>query len=131
MNNNLKSVGKIVNFELDEHVFYEGEDSKSTYIILSGEVEIYITNDVTNSKIVLAKLGPGGLFGEMSIIDEEERTASVCALSKVIALEIVEENFNEFVTLEPKYAINMMKTLSERINVVKNKIDNLVVENID
>ena len=115
-------IGKIIKSEEDEYIFYEGEKGDCLYIILSGKVEIFKISDIDDSKIILAVISVASIFGEMSLITKDVRTASARALENVLALKINEENFYEFISLKPDYIINMLTILSERIFEVKCKI---------
>src|SRR5919108_3708397 len=56
----------------------EGDESDSLYLILSGRVKIYLS-DETGKELILAIKGPGQYFGEM-VLDEQPRSASVMTL---------------------------------------------------
>lgn len=60
-----------------EEIFRMGDRGHNAYFIESGNVEVSITRD--GGKIVIAELGVGELFGEMSMIDDAPRSATVTA----------------------------------------------------
>ncbi len=115
MNDALRKIGSIVKFAQDDIVFFEGESGDAIYILLNGSVVVCRTSDIDGRMIVLAKLKAGAVFGEMAVIQDHKRSATIIAKEAVVALRIGKENFGQFITLEPKYAINMLKTLAARI----------------
>ena len=70
-----------VRFSAGEIIFEEGEQGKHLYIIEEGQVEIY--RMVLGKKKVLSILGPGDIFGEMSVFFDQPRKESARALSRV------------------------------------------------
>lgn len=74
-------------------VVREGEDAISAYLIQSGEVLVFTThNDKT---IELGKLGPGDIFGEMALITDSKRRASVKTLTGGVLVTITRESFEK------------------------------------
>ncbi|TNF97571.1 MAG: EAL domain-containing protein [Gammaproteobacteria bacterium] len=71
-------------------IFQEGEPGECAYLIESGEVEISIQKDGTQTNIAL--LGPGDLFGELALIDNKSRTASARAASDT-ELTVINRDF--------------------------------------
>lgn len=111
----LKQIGKIVQIQQDDLLCQEGEVGDCLYILLNGAVDVYKTSPLDQEPVVLATLRPGDVFGEMSMIRGGVRNASVVATEPTVALRIERDNFKKFIALEPRYAINMMKTISDRI----------------
>jgi len=70
-------------FASGEAVFQQGETGDFLYVILSGEVAV-VTGDGENKREV--RLGPGEVFGEMALLEDEPRSASVWALEESILL---------------------------------------------
>ena len=120
--NLLKEIGKIISIPSNEHVFYEGDSSNSLYIILKGSIKIYRQNLINNSNIDIATLNSGEIFGEMAMICHDKRSACAITLEDSLFLEIPSYNFEKFISIEPKYTINLLKTLVQRKNDIKSKV---------
>lgn len=73
-------------------IIKEGSFGEGTYVILDGRVEISKT--VNNEKAVITTLGKGDIFGEMSFIDRQPRSASVIAIGDV-KIGILDKDFLE------------------------------------
>jgi EAL domain-containing protein (putative c-di-GMP-specific phosphodiesterase class I) len=78
-------------FSKGEVLIREGERGDCAYIIESGEVEILVQRD--GQLIQIGTRGPGSLLGEMAMIDDKPRTATVRALDDCTAIEITREDF--------------------------------------
>lgn len=121
MNEALRDIGNVVKFQQDDIIFFEGEPGDAIYILLSGSVIACRTSDIDGRIIVLAKLNTGAVFGEMAVIHDHKRSATIIAQEPVLALKIDKDNFGKFIMLEPKYAINMLKTLANRIESTRSR----------
>jgi CRP/FNR family cyclic AMP-dependent transcriptional regulator len=90
-------------------VFAEGDKGEHRYVVRSGEVEI-----VRDGHVVEALL-PGGIFGEMALIDGSPRSATARAKTACELAPIDEKSFLFFVHETPFFAIAVMRTLAERL----------------
>ncbi|HDN59949.1 MAG TPA: cyclic nucleotide-binding domain-containing protein [Candidatus Marinimicrobia bacterium] len=100
-------------FSPGEIICREGDPGESMFVIKSGRVEVY--NTVDKRKITLAKLGPGEIFGEMSIIDGRPRSATVRALTEVSCVEITRPIFDRIINEYPKWFQIFLRMLVERL----------------
>jgi CRP/FNR family cyclic AMP-dependent transcriptional regulator len=92
-----------------ETIVKEGESSVAFYLIVSGSV------DVTKGKKNIAKFGRGQYFGEMSLLDEQPRSASVVAREPTRCLLMTTWNFTGYLKTDPTMAIGMLKELAGRL----------------
>ena len=65
-------------FQMGEMVFKEGDEGHRAYVVQTGGVEIFKIKE--GRKVVLGVVGPGGIFGEMALIDEAPRMANAAAI---------------------------------------------------
>jgi hypothetical protein len=100
-------------FTRGEVIFREGDESSEAYRLLSGEVEISI--NTTNGARSLARLTEGAFFGEMSLIDDQPRSATATALTDCEAEVISEENFSARVLEDPTNLEHYLRTLFDRL----------------
>lgn len=104
-------------FARGETIFTEGEPGNSMFILLSGEIAIL--KKWNGQQYRICELKPGDCFGEMSIIDMNNRSASILAVCPVTAMEIsadhlyalYRENLPEFTLLQ----MNMAREVSRRL----------------
>ncbi|MCB5265142.1 MAG: cyclic nucleotide-binding domain-containing protein [Candidatus Cloacimonetes bacterium] len=107
---------KRIKFKKGTQILTENEAADSLFFICKGKVEIQkdLKNPETPST-QLSVLKPGDFFGEMGVIDEEPRSASVFALEEVELLIIPKEAFTELSFKHPSVMFNLIRTLSDRL----------------
>ena len=96
-----------------EVVIEEGTHGTSAFIILTGTAEVFKRSG--GSELVLATLGVGQVFGEMALIEDRARSASVRARSGLKVRVIDREQFNRLLSSKPAVLIPIMKNLFERL----------------
>lgn len=101
-------------FSPGELIVEEGHTGNGMYVVLSGEVEVVKGTKAANQQ-VLAKLGKGEVFGEMALLGEWPRTASVRALEEVECLGIDRWVFLAQLERQPQLAINLLLILAKRL----------------
>ena len=102
-------IAREINLPPDKIIIKQGEAGNELYILISGEVEVY-TNDKK-----LASLGPGSCIGELSIIDEEPRSATVKTKKKTKILSINRRDFLLTLKENPSISINIMQVIAGRL----------------
>lgn len=101
-------------FNPGELIIEEGRTGNGLYVIMSGEVEV-IKGLWSESEIVLAKRGTGEVFGEMALLGEWPRTASVRAMGQVACLGIDRWVFLTQLESHPHLGIKMLQILAQRL----------------
>jgi CRP-like cAMP-binding protein len=96
-------------FETGDIILGKGEGGVGFYLIMDGSVEVK-----TDSKI-LAKLGPGQFFGEMSVIDNQPRSADVIAAEPSRCFIVSEWSFKALISENPRIALKMLQELVRRL----------------
>jgi CRP-like cAMP-binding protein len=97
-----------------KHVFRQGDPSGPLFAVLSG----YLKRTVTGREgrdIVLTMMGPGELFGEISLLDGAPRSATISAVAAAEVLVIEREAFLEFLQTHPEAAIKLLQVLAARV----------------
>ncbi|MBF0298844.1 MAG: cyclic nucleotide-binding domain-containing protein [Oligoflexia bacterium] len=118
--------GNIVNYSHGAIIVHENELSRKMYIVVKGKVRVY--KSYMGSKITLAILGVGEIFGELSFFDGVARSASVEALSDVSLAVIDGDKSVKDIEALPKWVIPVMKTVFQRFREADQKI--LTLENM-
>ncbi|KUO76202.1 MAG: hypothetical protein APF81_10810 [Desulfosporosinus sp. BRH_c37] len=101
-------------FGSQDIIFKEGDPGSEMFIILYGSVRVLITSSNGN-KLEIAMLKAGDIFGEMSLLGDLNRSATVQALTETMTVAVNESNFESVICQEPSLALRIMKSLSERI----------------
>lgn len=102
-----------VHFEPRETVFRQGAPGDFVYAIVSGEVEV-IREDPERGATILARLGPGEYFGEMALVSDAPRTATVRTLTPVDAVTIARGDFASLYTFLPDVRRGIDKVVKQR-----------------
>lgn len=96
-------------------IFKEGDIGQSMSIVRSGRVAV-IKGDF-DAPTVLGFRGAGEVIGEMALLEDRPRSASIIALEKVSLLEISRENFQVFLRNNTELGLKILSTLSARLRV--------------
>jgi signal transduction histidine kinase len=105
--------GEHLYLEKGEILMKEGSPPDAFYVVLEGEFEILKHSG--NREVVIAVNGPCSILGEMSIIEDAPRTASVCAAKPCEVLKIGQETFNNLVFENPSVAVALLRTVMRRL----------------
>jgi CRP/FNR family transcriptional regulator len=100
---------KIVKHPAGHQIVVRGEGGVGFMVITDGTVTVKTGQGKTR------KLGPGDSFGEMALLDNEGRSATITADSDVTLATIPEWNFKPFLKEHPEVAYRLLQTLSRRI----------------
>jgi len=96
-------------FDADAPIVQQGHVGNGLYIVVSGGARIVAGSDE------LTRLGPGDFFGELSVIDQQPRTATVYAVGQTVCLALASWDLMEVLEREPRLAMNMLKELAGRL----------------
>jgi len=91
----------------------QGEIGKNLYIIESGRVKIYVASE-DGREITINEESDGSCIGEIALLDEEPRSASVVTLEKTIVIAISKSAFQECAAANPAIAFAIIRTLTRR-----------------
>jgi HEAT repeat protein len=100
-------------FPAGEIVFEEGQPGVYLYILVHGKIEVF--HRVNSDEYSIATLGEKECFGEMAILNDEPRSASVRALEPTQVLKIDRNSFRELITERPEISFAIFKILSDRL----------------
>lgn len=90
-------------------LFKEGERGNFMYVLMSGTAEIIVCNRVMETAV------PGTIVGEMGIIDDSARSATVVAKSDCKFLPIERERFIFLVQQKPEFAMHVIRVMADRL----------------
>jgi len=118
------SLGK--DYKDGDNIFEENSIGREMYIVLTGKVKVIKEKDGVET--ILATLEEGEFFGEMSLFDNNPRSATVKALGNIKLLEINQKNFLKKISRDPSLAFRMLEKMSQRIRKTDDKILSCTVE---
>jgi CRP/FNR family transcriptional regulator, cyclic AMP receptor protein len=103
-----------------------GDPTDSLYIVLSGRLKVMMS-DSDGKEVILAILGPGEFFGEMGLIDDEPRSASVVTLEACELLSIAKRDFRKCLAENFEMSMAVMRGLVRRLREADRKIGSLAL----
>ena len=92
-----------------ETLFREGDEGDRMYVILEGRMDILVGNTVVETA------NEGGIVGEMALIDDAPRAASVVATTLCRLVAVDRKRFHSLVQSDPTFATHVMKVLADRL----------------
>ncbi|MAZ97819.1 MAG: cyclic nucleotide-binding protein [Rhodospirillaceae bacterium] len=98
----------------EQFLFKEGDDGDAAYIILSGTAVVSIESNSGSQEV--ARLKKGGVVGEISILCDVPRTATVQAQDSLTTLRITKDTFFHLITEFPEISIEIMRELAFRLD---------------
>ena len=129
----LEIISRIVNeltFFKGEVIFREGEIGDKLFVIVEGKVNV-VKGYRAASQVTLAILGPTDYFGEMSVLDNEPRSATILIAEDARLLSISGEKLRDIVQQKPEIAFEIFKVLSSRLRRADQKVAELAQELLD
>ncbi len=109
-----------VAFDPGMRLFRQGDPGDAAYLIIAGEAEVIA--ETPAGPLVLATLGANEIVGEMAILGNVPRAATVRAKGRLITLRISKEPFMRMVREFPSMAVAMMQELAERLAATNNQL---------
>ncbi len=103
-----------------------GDPTDSLYIVISGRLKVMM-GDADGKEVILSILGPGEFFGEMGLIDDSPRSASVLTIEPCELLAIAKRDFKKCLAENFEMAMGVMKGLVRRLREADRKIGSLAL----
>ena len=103
-----------VAFDPGKRLFRQGDPGDAAYLIIAGEAEVIA--ETPAGPLVLATLGTNEIVGEMAILGNVPRAATVRAKDRLITLRISKEPFMRMVREFPTMAVSIMRELAQRVD---------------
>lgn len=107
----------------------EGEVSDYMFVILSGRVRVY-ANNKEGKEVVLNIQDVGEYFGEIALIDEAPRSATVETLQKSVLSKVTREVFEQCLKERPEIAGSFLSALTQRIRYLTDSVKNLALNDV-
>ena len=107
-------------------IVFAEDPGDSLYIVRAGRVKVVLLGE-DGREVILGVLGVGEHFGELSLIDDQPRSAHVIAMEDSLLLVLRRDDFRRRVEAEPAVAWAMLTELSSRLRVADRKIGGLVL----
>jgi CRP/FNR family transcriptional regulator, cyclic AMP receptor protein len=106
-----------------------GDVTESLYVVISGRMKVMMSDD-EGREVILAILGTGEYFGEMGLVDDSPRSASVVALEACELLTLSKRDFKNCLNENFEMAMTVMRGLVKRLREADKKIGSLALMDV-
>lgn len=120
----------VVHFAAGETIFNYGDPGAAIFVISSGEVEVFLKND-TGERVVLEVATRGDFFGELSMLDEGTRSASVVATQDTETLRLDRPDLEKFLQLRPQAAMDLLAAMGRRHRGTVERLRHTATRNVN
>lgn len=110
-------------------IINEGDEASSLYIILSGSVKVFL-NDETGKEVVLTIQDSGEYFGEVSLLDNEPRSASVMTLEDCQFAVLSQQEFIHAISKTPELSLSIIRGLTLRMRALSENVRSLALSDV-
>lgn len=115
--------------ERGDVLFHEGDQGDKLYVIVEGKIKLGRTS-ADGRENLLAILGPGEMFGELSLFDPGPRTATATAIAETQILGLSNEQLQRFITSRPYVAGTLLAALARRLRRTNENLADLVFTDV-
>jgi CRP-like cAMP-binding protein len=109
-----------VAYEAGRVLFRQGDMGDAAYVILEGDAEVLVDTDI--GPVLVALLGRNDFVGEIAILCDVPRTATVRARQRLVTLRIKKELFLRLLMEFPQMAVAMLRELAHRLELTNQKL---------
>lgn len=125
----LKGRSRIRSFAPNTIVVNEGDDGSSLFVVQSGSLKVFLTDNV-GREVTLSLLDPGDYFGELALLDDAPRSASVIALTRSEVLQIPRVAFLALIEAHPACMQIVVRNLVGRIRTLTESVRSLALVDV-
>jgi CRP/FNR family cyclic AMP-dependent transcriptional regulator len=108
-------------FEAEQVIFREGDDSDTCYIVRSGHARA-VRSHSDGRTITLASFGPGDIFGELAMFDDERRSATVEAVDDLEVVAVLGTDMRRLVRQHPDIAAKLLTAVTRRLRETNERL---------
>ncbi len=118
-----------ITFKRNTVMMPQGEPGECLYIIESGSAKVFV-GDANGRELVLYEEGAGSYIGDISLLDDEPRSASVVTLEKTNVISVSKDNFLNCLQNNPSISLSIIRTLTRRLRDATEGIRSLALDNV-
>jgi len=103
-------------FAPGQKIFSEGDPGDTMYVVIDGQVDLLVKGKLVDH------LGPGGVLGEMALLESVPRSATAVAKTACKLVPINEKRFTFLVQQTPNFALQLMRVIAERLRRMNERL---------
>ena len=108
-------------FSPNQVIFREGDQSDTCYIVAEGHARA-LREHSDGRTIALARFGPGDIFGELAMFDDERRSATVEAMDELSAFAVMSADMRRLMREHPDIAVKLVTSLGRRLRAANERL---------
>jgi CRP/FNR family transcriptional regulator len=108
-------------FSANQVIFREGDESDTCYIVAEGHARA-LREHSDGRTIALARFGPGDIFGELAMFDDERRSATVEAMDELHAFAVMSADMRRLMREHPDIAVKLVTSLGRRLRAANERL---------
>jgi CRP/FNR family transcriptional regulator, cyclic AMP receptor protein len=112
-----------------EHLFREGDEGDKVYVVLTGKMKL-VKASSDGRENLLAVIGPGEMFGELSLFDPIPRTSSAVAVSDSELAALGHQDLRPWISAHPDVAMQLLRALAQRLRRTNEVMADLVFTDV-
>lgn len=121
--------GVVRHFPADKLLVSEGERGDQLFVVLEGRVRVFVSDD-QGREVILNGHGPGEFFGELALIDQAPRSASVICLEPCRLLMVGRQAYERAVAECPSLALDVLKALPQRVRSLTSSLKTMALQDV-
>jgi CRP/FNR family transcriptional regulator, cyclic AMP receptor protein len=125
----LASHGTVRTYPVNSILINEGDQTDSLYVLLEGNVKVFVS-DESGKEVILNILEPGEYYGELSLVDDAPRSASVKAMTPVKLVIITKSEFKRWLAGDSERAYNLIRALSREVRALTESVKSLALMDV-
>jgi CRP-like cAMP-binding protein len=114
-------VAVLRHFGADEVVFREGDESNTCYVVKSGRARA-VRGPADGRTLTLAHFGPGDIFGELAMFDDERRSATIETLEATEVIAILGGDMRRLLREHPEISVKLLAALGRRLRETNERL---------
>lgn len=122
----LATCGVVRTYPKNTLLISEGDPSHELYIVISGTVRAF-ASERDGREVTLSMAGPGAYFGELGLIDDTPRSASVMTFETTKVAVLSKADFHGCLSAHPELALKLMRALTQRVRMLTERLRNIAL----
>ena len=116
-------------FQKNTIIINEGDEANSFFIIIKGAVKVFLSNE-EGKEIIINAQGAGDHFGELALLDDAPRSASVITTEKSTIGVIAKEDFHKLLAKNTDLSLNLIRELTRRVRLLSDNVRSLALMDV-
>ena len=122
----ISSHAKIKTYKKHQSIIAKGDTTDSLYLVIEGRLKVFLSDD-EGKEVILAFLDKDNYFGELALLDQEPRSASVSTVKETKLAQISYQDFHKVIKENHQIALNLLATLARRNRLLAGNVGNLAL----